>query len=54
MDEPLEEDEHKFPRADYVVVLPLEVDKYGMPTAESYKQRILVRYAAANRQIVPQ
>ena len=31
-----------FDRADYVLVLPLILDKYGMPTAESYKKRIKV------------
>jgi hypothetical protein len=37
------EDSGRFPAADYVVVLPLELDKYGMPTAESYRNRVDVR-----------
>ena len=32
----------RFPTADYVLQLPLELDKYGMPTAASYKSRIIV------------
>ena len=31
-----------FDRADYCLVLPLALDKYGMPTAESYKLRVKV------------
>lgn len=35
-------DSQRFPTADYVLQLPLELDKYGMPTAESYQKRIAV------------
>merc|ERR1711988_196200 len=37
-----EEEDVKFPCADYVVVLPLELDKYGMATPECYVNRVNV------------
>ena len=35
-----EDEQQRFPSADYVLVLPLQLDAYDMPVAESYRDRV--------------